>query len=86
MKMKGMYYSNLFILILLIATLFYILPLLQFFKRFEEFQKEFKNLLDISDKIVSDIENISSSTTGLFSWCIIKLLCIHIRYMCYCVI
>ena len=58
--MKGMYYSNLFILILLIATLFYILPLLQFFKRFEEFQKEFKNLLDISDKIVSDIENISS--------------------------
>ena len=56
MKIKGMYYSNLFILILLIVTLFYILPLLQFFKRFEEFQKEFKNLLDISDKIVSDIE------------------------------
>ena len=60
MKIKGMYYSNLFILILLIAILFYILPLLPFFKRLEEFQKEFKILLDISDKIVSDIENISS--------------------------
>ena len=60
MKIKGMYYSNLFILILLTAISFYILPL--FFKRFEEFQKEFKNLLDISDKIVSDIENISFSS------------------------
>ena len=66
MKIKGMYYSNLFILILLLAILFYILPLLPFFKRFEEFQKEFKILLDISDKIVSDIENISSpSLMGL---------------------
>ena len=66
MKIKGMYYSNLFILILLIAILFYILPLLPFFKRLEEFQKEFKILLDISDKIVSDIENISSpSLMGL---------------------
>ena len=94
MKIKGMYYSNLFILILLIATLFYILPLLQFFKRFEEFQKEFKNLLDISDKIVSDIEIFigeerkywSHWTILLVPWCVIKLLCIHISYMCYCVI
>ena len=73
MKIKGMYYSNLFILILLIVTLFYILPLLQFFKRFEEFQKEFKNLLDISDKIVSDIEIFIGEERNYWSHCTIFL-------------